>query len=388
MKYMIYIQNEKFNKMKVLHILNELKFSGAEIMYVDAAPIFQKKGCDLFVVNTTENLGEYAIAFEQKGYKVFHIPYPDSKKKISARADWCKKMIQLIKNENIDIVHIHSARLRFDMSFCAWIAGVKSIYTFHNVFSTIHWYKRVYGIAQRFIVKNLFGCKFQTISDSVFCNEKYYWHNNTTLIYNWYNSYRFYPAEKNEKEKIRKELDISNESLVVISVGGCSPIKRHSDIIKSLPQLIKTYPNTVYIHLGNGISLDDEMQLAKTLNVSKNIRFYGNQVDVRKFLIASDIYVMPSKYEGISITTIESMACKIPAILYNVPGLRDFNKEKECSILVKEDYNLLAEAIFSLYKDKETQERLIFNAKSFVDTKFNIKKNALEIFGLYKSMLE
>ena len=44
--------------MKILHILHELKFSGAEIMYVDAAPIFQKLGCELAVVNTAPHLGE------------------------------------------------------------------------------------------------------------------------------------------------------------------------------------------------------------------------------------------------------------------------------------------------------------------------------------------
>lgn len=59
--------------MKVLHILHELKFSGAEIMYVDAASIFQKLGCDLSIVNTANHLGEYAPYFEKAGYKVFFI---------------------------------------------------------------------------------------------------------------------------------------------------------------------------------------------------------------------------------------------------------------------------------------------------------------------------
>lgn len=49
--------------MKVIHFLYELKFSGAEIMYVDAAPIFQKFGCELTVVNTAPQLGEYASSF-------------------------------------------------------------------------------------------------------------------------------------------------------------------------------------------------------------------------------------------------------------------------------------------------------------------------------------
>ncbi|HFU75310.1 MAG TPA: glycosyltransferase family 1 protein, partial [Arcobacter sp.] len=57
--------------MKVIHILNELKYSGAEIMYVDAASLFQYKGCQLAVVSTAKNVGEFAPKFQEAGYEVF-----------------------------------------------------------------------------------------------------------------------------------------------------------------------------------------------------------------------------------------------------------------------------------------------------------------------------
>lgn len=69
-----------------------------------------------------------------------------------------------------------------------------------------------------------------------------------------------------------------------------------------------------------------EIELAAGLGVRNNVRFCGNRKEVRMFLVAADIYVMTSKYEGISITTIEAMACGVPAILYDVAGLCDFNK--------------------------------------------------------------
>lgn len=366
--------------MKVLHILHELKFSGAEIMYVDAAPIFQKLGCDLSIVNTANHLGEYAPYFEKAGYKVFFHPYPNGYFK---RWKYYRDTISFLKKEKYDVVHIHSSALKWGMSFCAWKAGCKSIYTFHNVFRS-HWYSYPWHWWLRWSAKHIFGCTFQTISDSVYENEKNYYHNNTTKIYNWYGCSRFYPALPNEKQKVRESLNIPQNSLVIISVGGCSPIKRHTDIIKALPEIIKVLPNVIYLHLGEGISLDEERSLAKELNIEKNICFCGNQSNVRKYLIASDIYVMPSKYEGISITTIEAMACLIPSILYNVPGLCDFNKEKECSELIKEDYSVLAKAIIKLYQDKKKQQYLTQNAKEFVDQNFYMETNVKQIFELYK----
>lgn len=365
--------------MKVLHILHELKFSGAEIMYVDAAPVFQRLGCELAVVNTASQLGEYATYFEAAGYKVYHWTYPKSYFK---RWQYYRKMISFLKRENYDVVHIHSSALKWGMSYCAWKAGCKAVYTFHNVFHS-HWYTYLYHWWLRWSAKHIFHCTFQTISDSVYGNEKNYYHNETIKIYNWYGSNRFFPAKEGEKEAVRKELGIPSHALVIISVGGCSPIKRHADVIKALPEIINKYPDMVYLHLGEGSSLQEEKALANSLNVIDHVLFCGNQENVRKFLVASDIYVMPSRFEGISITTIEAMACKIPAMLYDVPGLKDFNKEKKCAFIISEDYHILAKSIIELYQNQQKQQELIGNAKTLVDTKFYMETNAKQIYELY-----
>lgn len=365
--------------MKVIHFLHELKFSGAEIMYVDAAPVFQKLECKLSVVNTSTRLGEYAPFFENSGYKVFHFPYP---KNILKRWGYYKKIIVFLRKEKFDVVHIHSSALKWGLSYCAWRAGCKPIYTFHNVFKS-RWYSYLYHWWLRWSAKHIFGCIFQTISDSVYENEKIYYHNDTVKIYNWYGCKRFYPAKSGEKQEIRAKFNIPQDALVIISVGSCSPIKRHTDMIKALYDIVKENPNTIYLHLGEGVSLQEEKELVKNLGLSNNVYFCGNRKDVRQYLIASDIYVMPSKHEGIPITTIEAMASKIPCILYNVPGLKDFNKEEECSDLIEENYKTLAERILKLHKDKVRQKFLIDNAKNFVDKNFFLETNVKKIFELY-----
>ena len=366
--------------MRILHALNELKFSGAEIMYVDAASIFQTLGGELSVVATGNEQGEYSPYFERKGYTVYHKPYPDSG--IIQKWIYRHHFIKFLKQNQFDIVHIHRANIRWSISYCAWIAGCKPIYTFHNVFKS-NWYSYPLHWWNRWSAKHLLGCTFQTISDSVFTNELNHYHNLTTLIYNWYGSNRFFPAKEREKEEIRKQLDIAPNALVLISVGGCSTIKRHTDIIKALPEIIQKHPDTVYLHLGNGKSLEEEIKLAQQLHVSSYIRFCGNQTNVRKYLIASDIYLMPSMHEGIPITTIECLACGIPTILYDVPGLHDFNQEEECSILIKEDYHLLAQTVLSLFNDPAKQQRVTDNGLKLVHRKYDMQTNATEIFKLY-----
>ena len=115
----------------------------------------------------------------------------------------------------------------------------------------------------------------------------------------------------------------------------------------------------------------------------KNIRFEGNQNNVRKFLIASDLYIMPSLFEGISITTIEAMACKIPAILYDVPGLKDFNNDGENSILIKEDYQILEKTVISIFTKQKNTDEMIASAINFVNSNYSMKKNVEHIYNLY-----
>lgn len=366
--------------MKILHVLNKLSFSGAEIMYVDAADEFKSLGCDLYVINSAKELGDYANMFEAAGYKVLHLPYPHQ---LFAKWKYYRMIARLVKKEKIDVIHIHSSTMKWGMALVAYITGIKSVYTFHSCFKSryISW---PYQVWLRWSAKKIFGCKFQTISDSVYQNELVYYHNKTIKIYNWFGNKRFFPASVNEKKIVREKLGISQHTFVIISVGGCSAIKRHHDIIKSLSELRKSNKDILYLHLGQGSTTKEEMSLAKQLGVDDIVRFEGNQIDVRQYLIASDVYVMSSQFEGISITTIEALACKIPAILYNVPGLRDFNLENECSFLIPEFPSEIVKAIEILQKNEELKKMLIDNGYKFVMKRYYLPNNVKQIYNLYQ----
>lgn len=348
-------------------------------MYAGAADEFKKQGCELVVMASADDLGEFAPVFRQSGYEVIHFPYP---KNLINRWLYYRKMIKYVRDHNIDVIHIHSSGMKWGMSLVARAAGIRSVYTFHSCFKsrtvTWPWHKWL-----RWSAKHVFGCKFQSISDSVCDNERSYWHNDTIKIYNWYNNNKFYPPIPGEKEKMRRQLGISADAIVFISVGGCSHIKRHSEIINIIPQLKAKYSKILYLHLGQGSDTDAEKQLAESLGVKNEIRFIGNTQDVRKYLIASDIYLMTSKFEGISITTIEAMACRIPAVVYDVPGLRDFNNEAECALIVQPEPKALLEGIDKVLSTPSLSAHLTENAYQLVTSRFFMPTNTKEIYRLY-----
>ncbi len=366
--------------MKVLHILNELSFSGAEMMYVSSAKLFKQLGCKLYVVSTSEILGDYSMYFYDVGYVVVQFQYSKS---LLGRWDFYQKLSHYIKKEGIDVVHVHRDDVKFIASFCAWFNNIKIICTHHSLYRT-HWYSLHYHCIQRWLMTYVFGCIQQSISYSVFVNEKLYFHNETILVNNWYDNQKFFPAVRGEKEYARNKLGISQSSKVVISVGACNDVKRHKDIIEALAFLKQKYPDVCYLHLGDGHKLEEEKSLAKEKGVLNNIIFAGNQLDVRKYLIASDVYVMTSYLEGLSLSTLEAMACGIPTVLYHVPGLCDFNLEMETSIQVEETPEALYVACCEVFDKSNRVYSMVKNAHLLISKRYDMNCNVKQIFELYK----
>lgn len=150
--------------MKILHVLNELKFSGAEIMYVDAAPIFKQLGAELYVWNTSLNMGEFAPFFERAGYTSCEKYIPSS---FFKQWKMRKEIIKALKDGAFDAVHVHRSDIAFLMAYCTHQLGIPCVYTYHNVFG-YKWYTYLWHLIKRKIQTKVWNLRQTTISDSVY----------------------------------------------------------------------------------------------------------------------------------------------------------------------------------------------------------------------------
>ncbi|NBB31849.1 glycosyltransferase family 4 protein [Cellulophaga sp. BC115SP] len=369
--------------MKILHIFNEIKYSGAEIMYASAAEIFQHEGVELYALAIGNSLGEYAIEFEKNGIAVFHKPIPSSYLNFKL-VSYVLDILSFIKIHKIDIIHIHRANAKFIFSVIAKFAGVKSLYTVHNVFKNrfFTWPK---AYLERKIAKKVFGLVIQSIGQSVFENELKYYKNPTIRINNWYDNKKFFmPNSIIEKIKMRESLSIPQDNFVIISTGGCSKIKNHSAILYAI-SAINEKQNITYLHLGCGVELSYEKELAEKLGLNSNVVFLGNKTNVRDYLIVSDVFVMPSLYEGLGIAALESMACGIPSILYNVDGLRDLHFKDD--FIIESNIDLLTEMLEWIMKNPTEAQKIAIRGNDFVNSEYSIAKNVASIFKLYSDIL-
>lgn len=366
--------------MIILHLFNEIKFSGAEVMYVQAAPLFQKEGCQMLAFSTGPQLGDYAPMFEQNGIKLFHKPI--TFKELSLKGiQYYLNFYRFLKKEKIDVLHIHRSDL-IVAAVVAKLANVKCIKTQHNTFVN-RWFTLPYAIVWRFMLRVLCKVTFQTIGQSVYLNELNYYKNPSVKVNNWFDENLFYPVlNQAEKTQLRHQLAIPQEAFVVISVGGCSHIKNHHDIIKAIA-LVKNKINVLYLHLGLGATELEEKQLALDLGVSDQIMFLGIQDAVRSYLVAADLFVMTSKFEGLGNAALEAMACKLPCILYDVTGLRDLINNNDNGFLIAPNHYLLADKMLEVQQNISAAVVIANNAFAFVSRDFSIAVSVKKMIGLY-----
>jgi len=367
--------------MRVLHILNEINFSGAEVMLNLAAPLFKKEGIELHVLSTGKERGSYSKILENAGYKLHHIPF-------SKTPQYFWLLYKELKNEKFDVVHIHPERAFVWHALIAKFSGVKNIIrTVHSIFN-FNGILRVRKYIARWFARIILKVKFHSISDSVALIEKENFNNPTTKIYNWIDENKFYPiTSKDEKQQLRKQLGIKEDQFVIISVGSCSAVKRHYVIIEALSKILQKVNNVIYLHLGNGELTKEEIRLAKELGILKNIIFTGPKKNVRDYLVASDLFIMVSEYEGLSIASLEAICCGLPLVVTDTYGLRDVIKDGYNGLKIANPSEL-PEAILKIYNSVQLQKKFSANTLKFAKEKFSMEKSVEELILLYRDNIK
>lgn len=158
--------------------------------------------------------------------------------------------------------------------------------------------------------------------------------------------------QKSENQNdIRKELGISDNDFIVLSVGELTKRKNQKVVINALG-LLKD-KKIHYIICGKGILFEELTKLAKENNIEDNVHFIGYRMDVVDICSQSDIFVLSSIHEGLSVASLEAMYCGLPVVISNIRGVNDYLEDGKTGYICNvNDVNAFADAIKSLKNNK------------------------------------
>jgi glycosyltransferase involved in cell wall biosynthesis len=325
----------------VLIVLNELQPSGAETMLRAAGAEWAAKGISVRILALSPRPGPFAEELQWAGYEVTHL-WAGSPAKLVLR------FRTELQRSPVDVVHLHAERGNFWLAMAARSAGCALVRTIHNVFE-FSGALRVERTGQRAVLR-LLGTRMVAVSASVRDNEKYRFANPVTVIENWFDPARFTHRTQQDRSEARAHLLGSRTDevpFVIVTIGNCSAVKNHTLLADALAKVGDAIP-WVWLHLGQEDAERSERHLVQRLGISARVRFLGHNETSSSVLAAADVYVMPSRYEGMSIAALEAMARGVPVIFTDVPGLRDLGAESDAVTMVPEDPAAIASAIQAL----------------------------------------
>lgn len=147
-----------------------------------------------------------------------------------------------------------------------------------------------------------------------------------------------------EKKEYRKKIGLASDEIMVLSVGELSDRKNHETVIKAL-SLIQN-KKVKYFIAGQGEKKEHLLELIKRLNLSDRVFLLGYRDDIHILCNVADVFVFPSKREGLGLAAIEAMAAGLPVVSSNINGIKDYSVQGITGYLyAPKDYRGFAEGI-------------------------------------------
>ncbi len=125
-----------------------------------------------------------------------------------------------------------------------------------------------------------------------------------------------------EREQTRESLGLTADDILLLSVGELQNRKNHAVILQALAKL--NDPNLKFFICGKGELEKDLRLLAQQLKLENQFVLLGYRMDIPQIMGAADIYVHPSKREGLGLASLEAMAAGLPLVTSNIQGIPDY----------------------------------------------------------------
>ena len=154
-------------------------------------------------------------------------------------------------------------------------------------------------------------------------------------------------------------LDLGVRRPVVGSVGRLDHLKGFDVLIDALAHV----PDVTAVLAGDGPAREALLQRARDRRVADRFRILGWQQEIGPFLRSLDVFVLPSRLEGMPLSVLEAMATGTPLVATDVGGVREAVASGETGLVVPpDDAPALAEAIRQLADDEQIRGRFAAQA--------------------------
>ncbi len=298
-------------------------------------------------------------------------------------------MVDVVKNQNIDVLHVHYAIPHAAAAYMAKQILAKEnikipiITTLHGTDITLVGKDKTYSPVVTFSMEE--SDILTAVSENL--KEETYRNFDITkpieVIYNFVDVKRFHKKPINAF----KNLIAPNGERIIVHASNFRKVKRVGDVIKTYNLITKEIPAKLLL-IGDGPERPELESITRECDNRDNIKFLGKQEQMEGLLPIADLFLLPSEYESFGLAALEAMAAEVPVIASNAGGLPEIIIDGNCGFMSNVgDVEDMAKNAISILKDDAVYATFKTNALRQAQ-RFDIENIVPQYEVLYKKVLK
>jgi L-malate glycosyltransferase len=294
-------------------------------------------------------------------------------------------MVDVIKNNNLDLLHVHYAIPHASAAYMAKRILEKEgktipvITTLHGTDITLVGRDKTYAPVVAFSINqsDAITAVSENLRDEtykVFTIEK-----EIEVIYNFVDVQRF----TRKPIDAFKKVIAPNGEVILLHASNFRKIKRVQDVVKIFHEVHKQIPSKL-LFVGDGPERQMAEELSRTLDVCDDVRFVGKQEQMEDILAIGDLFLLTSDYESFGLAALEAMASGVPVVSTNAGGLKEIMIPGETGYMADVgDVAAMSKYALEILKNDEVLKRFKANAAAHAK-KYDISN----IIPMYEKLYE
>jgi glycosyltransferase involved in cell wall biosynthesis len=282
------------------------------------------------------------------------------------------KLYKKLKRGQYDIITIYGYKINILGRIIAFFAGYKNIITAQrSIDANRKWYHSLIDKITSMFVK-LYISNSEAARQVLIKREKIN-HKKIITIHNGIDVSEF--EQKYDKHSILKEYQLDSNKKVISVVANLREPKGHVYLIEAVKLLRdQGIKNFIVLFIGDGVLRSKLEEMVKKKNLQDYIIFLGSRNDIPQLLSITNIFVLPSIWEGLPGSIIEAMACKLPVIATDVGGVSELVVNNKTGFVVEpRNPQALANKIVKLLEDEHLTIEMGLNGYERVKNFFTLK---------------
>jgi glycosyltransferase involved in cell wall biosynthesis len=294
------------------------------------------------------------------------------------------RLWKLIRHEKPQVVEMFTHDSNMLVLPLAWLAGVPvRIPTHHGIIDGFpRWRERIHAWMVNHLSNGIVTVSDLTMKKAL---EEGIQKDKISVIPNGISPVNLTEAYRSE---IRRQIGAGENDVVLLSVGRLVYQKAHEYLVSAMPAVLKEASNVKAGICGDGLLRAELETQIQSLGLEKEITLFGMQANVTKYLAAADVFVLPSRWEGLPIALLEAMSAGLPVIATRVEGVDEVVEEGVQGVLVKpESTEELVKAILQLSKDATQRHRMGDAARLRVLERYTVDSMCEQYLTLFEQRL-